>query len=98
MLPQRSPRRTIINVSSNFPARKGRLEPLLFEQGCRFNVSQMTHLEYGNLGIRAVSSPGTVATDMQVAMRASGINPISQLSPESHSPVERPAEIIQRLY
>lgn len=31
-------------------------------------------------------SPGTVATDMQVAIKASGINPVSQLDPSVHIP------------
>lgn len=33
-------------------------------------------------------SPGTVATDMQVKIRASGINPVSQLDPSAHIPPE----------
>lgn len=33
-------------------------------------------------------SPGTVATDMQVKIRASGINPVSQLDPSVHIPAE----------
>ncbi len=33
-------------------------------------------------------SPGTVATEMQVAIKASGINPVSQLDPSVHIPAE----------
>lgn len=33
-------------------------------------------------------SPGTVATDMQVEIRASGINPVSQLQPSAHIPAD----------
>lgn len=33
-------------------------------------------------------SPGTVATDMQVKIRASGINPVSRLDPSAHIPPE----------
>jgi NAD(P)-dependent dehydrogenase (short-subunit alcohol dehydrogenase family) len=40
-------------------------------------------------GIRAINlSPGTVATDMQVKIKASGINPVSQLDPSAHIPPE----------
>lgn len=38
--------------------------------------------------------PGTTDTDMQVAIRASGINPISQIPRESLVPVEHPARAI----
>jgi 3-oxoacyl-[acyl-carrier protein] reductase len=33
-------------------------------------------------------SPGTVATEMQVIIKASGINPVSQLDPSVHIPPE----------
>ncbi|MGI9411630.1 MAG: SDR family NAD(P)-dependent oxidoreductase [Hyphomicrobiaceae bacterium] len=43
--------------------------------------------EYRERGLRVVGlSPGTVATDMQVAIKASGINPVSQLDPSVHIP------------
>ena len=45
--------------------------------------------EYGAQGIRVVGlSPGTVATEMQVAIRQSGINPVSRLDPSVHIPPE----------
>ncbi|MBX2806369.1 MAG: SDR family oxidoreductase [Hyphomicrobiales bacterium] len=45
--------------------------------------------EYGQHGIRVVGlSPGTVATDMQEHIKASGVNPVSQLDPSVHSPPE----------
>ncbi len=45
--------------------------------------------EYGPSGIRVVGlSPGTVATEMQTAIRSSGINPVSQLDPSVHIPAE----------
>jgi len=51
--------------------------------------------EYRDKGIRVVGlSPGTVATDMQVAIKESGINPVSQLDPAVHIPPEWPAEAI----
>jgi NAD(P)-dependent dehydrogenase (short-subunit alcohol dehydrogenase family) len=38
-------------------------------------------------GIRIMGlSPGTVATEMQVKIRASGINPVSKLDPSAHIP------------
>jgi NAD(P)-dependent dehydrogenase (short-subunit alcohol dehydrogenase family) len=41
--------------------------------------------EYRDSGIRVVGlSPGTVATDMQVVIKASGVNPVSQLDPSVH--------------
>ncbi|MFC7702902.1 SDR family oxidoreductase [Plastorhodobacter daqingensis] len=46
-------------------------------------------------GIRALSlSPGTVATDMQDAIRRSGINPVSQLDWSVHIPPEWPARAL----
>ncbi len=47
------------------------------------------HLEYADKGIRVIGlSPGTVATGMQVLIRASGVNPVSQMDPSVHKPVE----------
>lgn len=46
-------------------------------------------------GVRAISlSPGTVATDMQAAIRSSGINPVSQLDWSVHIPPEWPARAL----
>ena len=46
-------------------------------------------------GIRAISlSPGTVATDMQAAIRGSGINPVSQLDWSAHIPPDWPARAL----
>ena len=46
-------------------------------------------------GIRAIGlSPGTVATDMQVEIKASGINPVSQLDPSVHIPADWPAKCL----
>ena len=45
--------------------------------------------EYRDRAIRAIGlSPGTVATDMQRQIKASGINPVSQLDFDSHIPPE----------
>jgi len=39
-------------------------------------------------------SPGTVATDMQRDIKASGINPVSQLDWSDHIPPEWPAQAL----
>lgn len=55
-------------------------------------LTRQLHLEEGTRGIRAIGlSPGTVRTDMQVRIKASGINPVSQLDPAAHIPPEWPA-------
>lgn len=46
-------------------------------------------------GVRIIGlSPGTVATDMQVQIKASGINPVSQLDPNAHIPPDWAAKAI----
>ena len=51
--------------------------------------------EYGDRGIRVVGlSPGTVATGMQIVIKASGVNPVSQLDPSAHIPAERVARAV----
>ncbi|MGA1760863.1 MAG: SDR family oxidoreductase [Paracoccaceae bacterium] len=58
-------------------------------------LTDMLHLEYASKGIRAMGlSPGTVATQMQKDIKASGINPISQLDWSDHIPPEWPAKTI----
>ncbi len=53
------------------------------------SLTRCADKEYGAQGIRVVGmSPGTVATDMQVAIRESGINPVSELDPSVHIPAE----------
>jgi NAD(P)-dependent dehydrogenase (short-subunit alcohol dehydrogenase family) len=45
--------------------------------------------EYASSGIRVLGlSPGTVATDMQKEIKASGVNPVSELEWEDHIPPE----------
>lgn len=49
------------------------------------HLNRVLHKEEAQNGIRAlVLSPGTVATDMQVAIRDSGVNPVSQLDWSAH--------------
>ena len=58
-------------------------------------LTKCVHKEYADKGIRVVGmSPGTVATDMQVAIKGSGINPVSQLDFSVHIPPEWPAKAI----
>ena len=58
-------------------------------------LTRCTHLENRGRGIRVFSLwPGTVATDMQRAIRASGINPVSQMDFASHAPVDEPARAL----
>jgi NAD(P)-dependent dehydrogenase (short-subunit alcohol dehydrogenase family) len=52
-------------------------------------------LEYGAQGLRVYGfSPGTVLTAMQMAIRASGLNPVSRLPIEALQPPELPARIV----
>ena len=52
-------------------------------------LTQCGAKELGPKGVRVVGlSPGTVATDMQVAIKASGVNPVSKLDPSVHIPTE----------
>ena len=57
------------------------------------HLSRVLHVEEAANGIRTlVLSPGTVATDMQVIIRDSGINAVSKLKWEDHIPPEWPAK------
>ena len=58
-------------------------------------LTRCAYQEYGAQGIRVVGlSPGTVATEMQVAIKDSGVNPVSQLDPSVHVPAAWPARAI----
>jgi NAD(P)-dependent dehydrogenase (short-subunit alcohol dehydrogenase family) len=58
-------------------------------------LTQAAHLEERPHGIRVLGlSPGTVATEMQVKIKASGINPVSQLDPAVHIPADWPARAL----
>ncbi|MCR8726184.1 SDR family oxidoreductase [Frigidibacter sp. ROC022] len=55
-------------------------------------LTRSVHHEYGAEGVRCYGfRPGVVDTGMQVSIRASGINPVSQLPRESLAPPEVPA-------
>jgi NAD(P)-dependent dehydrogenase (short-subunit alcohol dehydrogenase family) len=58
-------------------------------------LTRAAHLEESGNGLRIMGmSPGTVATEMQVKIKASGINPVSQLDPAVHIPAEWPARLM----
>jgi len=94
MLPKKSG--TIINVSSG--AATGALEGwshYCASKAAALSITRCTDKEYRDQGINVLGmSPGTVATDMQVAIKQSGINPVSQLSASDHIPAEWAAKAI----
>ncbi|MFT6458375.1 SDR family oxidoreductase [Pseudophaeobacter arcticus] len=58
-------------------------------------LTKALHLEEASNGIRVLSlSPGTVATEMQRKIKASGINPVSQIDWKDHVPAEWPAKTL----
>lgn len=58
-------------------------------------LGRSLHLEEAANGIRVIGlSPGTVATDMQRKIKASGINPVSQLDWDVHVPADWPAKCL----
>jgi NAD(P)-dependent dehydrogenase (short-subunit alcohol dehydrogenase family) len=87
---------TIVNISSG--AATSALEG--WSQYCSskaavLSLTRCSDKEFGDKGIRVVGlSPGTVATQMQVDIKASGINPVSQLDPSVHIPAEWVGETI----
>jgi NAD(P)-dependent dehydrogenase (short-subunit alcohol dehydrogenase family) len=55
-------------------------------------LTRAVHEEYGAEGIRIFGfAPGVVDTDMQGAIRASGINPVSQIPRANLAPAREPA-------
>jgi 3-oxoacyl-[acyl-carrier protein] reductase len=86
----------IVNVSSGAGSRA--LEGWSHYCSSKAAVSSLTRCadaEYRDHGIRVVGlTPGTVATDMQAAIRQSGVNPVSRIDPAAHSPPEWAGEAI----
>ena len=86
----------IVNVSSG--AATGVLEGwshYCSSKAAALSLTRCADLEYRDRGIHVVGlSPGTVATDMQVAIKASGINPVSEMDFSEHISPEWPAEAI----
>lgn len=91
---------TIINISSG--AATGVLEgwsAYCSTKAAVLSLTRVTHKEYGDQGIRVMGlSPGTVATQMQRDIKASGINPVSALDWEDHIPPEWVAKGLAYLF
>ncbi len=60
-----------------------------------YMLTRSADQETRGLGLRVMGlSPGTVATEMQRKIKASGINPVSQLDWSSHIPADWPARAL----
>ena len=58
-------------------------------------MSKAAHVEGAAKGLRVMGlSPGTVATQMQREIKASGVNPVSEMNWEDHIPAEWPARTL----
>ena len=90
---------TIINISSG--AATGNLEGWSHYCATKAAVLSLTRQvdkEMRAKGIRSIGlSPGTVATDMQREIKASGVNPVSQMDWEAHIPPEWVGQAIAHL-
>ncbi|WP_158922081.1 SDR family oxidoreductase [Acidisphaera sp. S103] len=87
---------TIVNVSSGAAIRP--LEGWSAYCSAKAGLHMLTRavaLETTGKGIRIFGfQPGTTDTDMQVLIRASGVNPVSQIPREKLTPVALPAQSI----
>lgn len=87
---------TVINLSSG--AARAPMEGWSAYCAGKAGLAMLTrsvHLEFGDQGIRVFGfAPGVVDTDMQVSIRASGINPVSRLKREDLAPAAEPAQAI----
>lgn len=87
---------TIVNVSSGAAIRplEGWSAYCTGKAGLHM-LTRAVHLETAEKGIRVFGfQPGTTDTDMQVLIRASRMNPISQIPRENLTPVAHPAAAI----
>ncbi|PCH46300.1 MAG: short-chain dehydrogenase [Hyphomicrobiales bacterium] len=89
----------VVNISSG--AATGALEGWSHYCSTKAAVLSLTKCadkEMYDKGIRIVGlSPGTVATDMQVSIKSSGINPISQLDSSVHISAQTAAKAVAYL-
>ena len=87
---------TILTVSSG--AAHGPVEAWSHYCASKAGAAMLTRCvdkENATMGIRAMGlSPGTVATQMQREIKASGINPVSQLDWSDHIPADWPAKAL----
>ncbi|WP_343032656.1 SDR family oxidoreductase [Tritonibacter litoralis] len=59
------------------------------------SLTRTAHKELSPKGVNVIGlSPGTVATDMQRAIKSSGLNPVSRLDWDAHIPAEWVAQAI----
>jgi len=60
-----------------------------------YMLTRTAHAEFADKGLRILGlSPGTVATDMQREIKASGVGPVAQLDWSDHIPPEWPAKCL----
>jgi len=87
---------TIINISSG--AAHGPVEgwgAYCSSKAAVYMLTRLADKEARDKGLRIMGlSPGTVATEMQREIKASGINPVSQLDWSVHIPPEWPAQAL----
>ena len=87
---------TVLTVSSG--AAHGPVEAWSHYCASKAGAAMLTkclHKEMGEKGIRAMGlSPGTVATQMQKEIKASGINRVSELDWSDHIPADWPARAL----
>lgn len=87
---------TILTISSG--AAHGPVEAWSHYCASKAAIAMLTRCvdkEAAEKGIRAIGlSPGTVATQMQREIKASGVNPISQLDWDVHIPADWPARAL----
>ena len=87
---------TIVNISSGAAHRP--LEGWSAYCSGKAGLAMLTRavaLEHAAEGIRVFGfAPGTIDTDMQVIIRASGVNPVSRIPRGDLGPVEHPARAI----
>lgn len=93
---QRAGGGTVLTISSG--AAHGPVEAWSHYCASKAGAAMLTrclHEEMGGRGIRAIGlSPGTVATQMQREIKASGINPVSRLEWSDHIPPDWPAKAL----
>ena len=87
---------TVITISSG--AAHNALEGWSHYSTSKAGAAMLTmalHKEAADQGVRAMGlSPGTVATDMQREIKASGVNPVSALEWSDHIPADWPARAL----
>jgi NAD(P)-dependent dehydrogenase (short-subunit alcohol dehydrogenase family) len=87
---------TIVNVSSGAAHRpqEGWSAYCAGKAGMAM-LTKSVHLEYGAQGIRCFGiAPGVVDTQMQAAIRASGLNPVSKIPRADLAPADQPGRAI----